>query len=328
MKPFEYQRAPSIDSAVALAASGGVFLAGGTNLVDHLRLGIRRVDRVVDINRLDFGGVEVLDDGGLRIGANVRNSDLAMDAELRRRFPFVSEALLAGASGQLRNMASTAGNLLQRTRCVYFQDLSTPCNKRTPGTGCSAIDGFGRYNALIGMSDACVAVHPSDLCVPLAALDAVVHVVGAAGARTIPFAGFHRLPGDTPDRDTNLEPGALITAIEIPGVSWATRSHYRKVRDRASYAFALVSVAAAVDLDDGHVRDVRIALGGVSHKPHRAAAAEAALRGQPATADAFRVAADAELEAAQPGPQNAFKVPLIRNTLVAVLEQLTNGDRP
>jgi xanthine dehydrogenase YagS FAD-binding subunit len=328
MKPFEYQRAPSIDSAVALAASGGVFLAGGTNLVDHLRLGIRGVDRVVDINRLDFGGVEVLDDGGLRIGANVRNSDLAMDAELRRRFPFVSEALLAGASGQLRNMASTAGNLLQRTRCVYFQDLSTPCNKREPGTGCSAIDGFGRYNALIGMSDACVAVHPSDLCVPLAALDAVVHVVGATGARTIPFAGFHRLPGDTPDRDTNLEPGDLITAIGIPGVSWATRSHYRKVRDRASYAFALASVAAAVDLDDGHVRDVRIALGGVSHKPHRAAAAEAALRGQPATADAFRVAVDAELEAAQPGPQNAFKVPLIRNTLVSVLEQLTNGDRP
>ncbi|XVX19679.1 FAD binding domain-containing protein [Actinomycetota bacterium] len=327
MKAFEYTRAGSVAEAIELAGDGreSAYLAGGTNLVDHLRLGIRRPERVVDISRLDLGGVEETAGGGLRIGAGVRNADLGADPALRRLFPFVSEALLAGASGQLRNMASTGGNLLQRTRCVYFQDRSTPCNKREPGSGCSAIEGYGTYNALIGASAHCVAVHPSDLCVPLAALDAVVHVTGAGGERAIPFAEFHRLPGDTPERDTTLEPGELITAVEIPPLPWAVRSRYRKVRDRASYAFALVSVAAALDVEDGHVRDVRLALGGVSHRPHRARTAEDALRGQPATAEAFGAAIDAELEAARPGSENAFKVGLLHRTTVAVLQELAAG---
>ena len=331
MKAFDYARAGSVQEALELIGdgTGSAFLAGGTNLVDHLRLGIRRPGTVVDISRLDLGGVEETADGGLRIGANVRNADLAIDPLVRQRFPFVSEALLAGASGQIRQMASTAGNLLQRTRCVYFQDRSTPCNKREPGSGCSAVEGFGTYNALIGASEHCVAVHPSDLCVPLAALDAVVHVVGPAGERAIPFAELHRLPGDTPERDTTLEPDELITAVEIPALPWATRSRYRKVRERASYAFALVSVAAALDLDEstGQVRDVRLALGGVSHKPHRALAAEEVLRGAPATAETFQRAIDAELEAAEPGEQNAFKIPLLRRTVVAVLEDLIEGGR-
>lgn len=325
MTPFDYQRATTIDAALTLIEPGAAFLAGGTNLVDHLRLGVRQVGRLVDVSRLDFGGVDVLEDGGVRIGANVRNSDLAMNAEVRRRFPLVSEALLAGASGQLRNMATTGGNLLQRTRCVYFQDLSTPCNKRDPGSGCSAIDGFGRYNALLGTSPSCVAVHPSDLCVPLAALEAIVHVVGRDGERSIPFAGFHRLPGDTPDRDTNLDPGELVTAIEIPPLAWATRSTYRKVRDRASYAFALISVAAAVDVDQDHIRDVRLGLGGVSHKPHRAVIAESMLRNEQASTEVFRAAIDAELADARPGTHNAFKLPLVRNTVVDVLHRLTSG---
>ena len=326
MRAFAYERAGSVDEAVALAADGAAYLAGGTNLVDHLRLGIRRPDRVVDINRLDLGGIEPLDDGGLRIGANVRNADLAANPVLRQRFPFVSEALLAGASGQLRNMASTGGNLLQRTRCVYFQDVSTPCNKRDPGSGCSALDGFGKLNAIFGASDACVAVHPSDLCVPLAALDAVVEVVGPAGSRKIPFADFHRLPGEEPDRDTTLEPGELVTGVVIPGLPFAATSRYRKVRERVSYAFALVSVAAALDVDDGTVRGVRLALGGVSHKPHRARTAEGLLSGGPATPAAFEAAIDAELAAARPTEETAVKVTLVRRTAVHVLQQLAEGE--
>jgi xanthine dehydrogenase YagS FAD-binding subunit len=222
-------------------------------------------------------------------------------------------------------MATTGGNLLQRTRCVYFQDLTTPCNKREPGTGCSAVDGFGRYNAILGTSDACVATHPSDLCVPLAALDAEVVVVGPVGERRIAFGDLHRLPGDRPDLDTTLAPGELVLAVEVPPLDFAVRSRYRKVRERASYAFALVSVAAALDVHDGTVRDVRLALGGVSHRPHRAHAAEEALRGGPATEGAFRTAIEAELDAARPGAHNAFKVPLVRNTVVDVLVGLTEG---
>lgn len=322
MKPFTYERAESVPDALTKITADGAFLAGGTNLVDHLRLGLRAPERLVDISRLDLTEISELPDGGLRVGALVKNSDMAANKLIRQKYPFLSEALLAGASGQLRNMATTGGNLLQRTRCVYFQDLTTPCNKREPRTGCSAIDGYGKYNALFGTSPQCVAVHPSDMCIPLAALDAVVVVESASGERRIPFAEFHRLPGDTPHIDTNLQPGELITAVELPPLPFAVNSRYRKVRERASYAFALVSVAAALDVQNGVVKDVRLALGGASHKPHRASRAEAALKGKPATAESFRAAADAELADAQPGKENAFKVPMLRNTIVAVLEDL------
>ncbi len=338
MRPFAYVRATSVDDAISAATTPATtdalddapttaYLAGGTNLVDHLRLGIRHADRLVDINRLDLGGVEETTDGGVRIGANVRNADLAAHPLIRTRYPMVSQALLAGASGQIRAMASTGGNLLQRTRCVYFQDVTTPCNKREPGTGCSARDGYGVHNAILGASDACVAVHPSDLCVPLAALDAVVHVAGPAGPRAIPFGELHRLPGDHPELDTTLEPGELITAVELPPLPWVTRSRYRKVRERASYAFALISVAAALDVEDGMVRDARLALGGVSHRPHRAATAEDELRGRPATAETFRAAIDAELRDAGAGEENAYKIPLATRTVVAVLADLAEGVR-
>jgi len=323
MKPFTYHRPDTVEEALALVGDGGAFLAGGTNLVDHLRLGIREPSHLVDVSRLDLTQVTERQDGGLVIGALVRNSDLAAHPLVRTRYPFVTQALVSGASGQLRNMATTGGNLLQRTRCVYLQDRTTPCNKREPGSGCSAIDGFGRYNAILGTSDSCVAPHPSDLCVPLAALDAEVVVAGPSGGRRIPFAELHRLPGDRPDLDTTLAPGELITAIELPPLALATRSRYRKVRERASYAFALVSVAAALDVADGTVRDVRLALGGVSHRPHRARTAEDAMRGRPASEETFREAIEAELAPARTGEHNAFKVPLVRNTVVAVLSELS-----
>jgi len=322
VRPFTYERATTVDHALSLVGSDGVFLAGGTNLIDHLRLGIRSAPRVIDISRLPFTDVTVRSDGGLIVGAGVRNSDLAAHHLVRERYPFLTQAIVSGASGQLRNMATTGGNLLQRTRCVYFQDLTTPCNKRDPGSGCSAAGGFGRYNAILGTSDECVAVHPSDLCVPLAALDAEVVVVGTGGQRRIPFGEFHRLPGDRPDLDTTLRPGELVIAVEIPPLDFAVRSRYRKVRERASYAFALISVAAALDVEGGVVRDVRLALGGVSHRPHRATIAEAALRGRPATEARFRSAIEDELESAQPGEHNRFKVPLVRNTVVSVLTGL------
>ncbi len=306
MDPFAFERAATVSEALALAQGDAAFLAGGTNLVDHLRLGVRAPKRLIDINGLGLDEITELDDGTIRVGALVRNSDMAAHPLIRTRFPFVTQAIVAGASGQIRNMATTGGNLLQRTRCVYFQDPTTPCNKRQPGTGCSAIDGFGRYNALIGASEHCVAVHPSDLCIPLAALDAVVETANADGTRRIEFANFHRLPGDTPHLDTNLPAGDLITAVEIPPLDMASRSRYRKVRERASYAFALVSVGAAIEVVDGTVADVRLALGGVSHRPFRALIAEAALRGRPATPEHFRQAADAELAAADPGPHNGF----------------------
>ena len=328
MNPFRYERARDASNAVALLAQepGGVFLAGGTNLVDHLKLGVRQPDLLVDITYLPYDRIELLPDGGVRIGAMVRNSDLAADRTIRARYPLLAQALLAGASGQLRNLATTGGNLLQRTRCVYFQDVSKPCNKRLPGSGCPAREGYHRELAILGTSQACIATHPSDMAVALTALDASVRVLGPQGERTIPLIDFYRLPGEEPQRDTVLEHGELITAVDLPPLAFATRSHYRKVRDRASYAFALVSVAAALDIADGMVRDVRIALGGVASRPWRAVRAEAVLRGAPATEDMFGRAAEAELADAQPLPGNAFKVPLARSTLVRTLLDLTEEE--
>jgi xanthine dehydrogenase YagS FAD-binding subunit len=326
MTPFRYERAADAQAAVALLAQtpNAAFLAGGTNLVDHLRLGVAHPELLVDITRLPYDRIEPLPGGGLRIGALVRNSDLAADRTIRQRYPPLAQALLAGASGQLRNLATTGGNLLQRTRCVYFQDVMKPCNKRLPGSGCAAREGYHRELAILGASEACIATHPSDMAVALVALDAVVRVQGVSGERVIPLVDFYRLPGDTPERDTVLAHGELITAVELPPpLSFAQHARYRKVRDRASYAFALVSVAAALDVaDDGTVRDVRLALGGVAPKPWRAWKAEAVLRGQPATAESFARAAEAELAAAQPLSGNAFKVPLARNTLVGTLLDL------
>ena len=328
MNPFRYERARDPYSAVTLLAGApnGVFLAGGTNLVDHLKLGVREPDLLVDITHLPYDRIEPLPDGGIRIGAMVRNADLAADRTIRTRYPLLAQALLSGASGQLRNLATTGGNLLQRTRCVYFQDISKLCNKRVPGSGCSAREGYHRELAILGASQACIATHPSDMAVALAALDASVRVLGPQGERTIPLVEFYRLPGDEPQRDTVLEHGELITAVDLPALSFATHSHYRKVRDRASYAFALVSVAAALDVAGGVVRDVRIALGGVAPVPWRAVRAEAVLRGAPANEEVFGRAAEAELTDAQPLPGNAFKVPLARNVLVRTLLDLTEEE--
>jgi xanthine dehydrogenase YagS FAD-binding subunit len=284
-----------------------------------MRLGVEAPPLLVDVSRLGLDRVEELPGGGLRIGAGVRNSDLAVDARVRRAYPALSQALLDGASAQLRNVATVAGNLLQRTRCLYFQDVSKPCNKRQPGAGCSARSGEHRNHALLGASEACVATHPSDMAVPMQAFDAVLRLQGPDGERSLPLAELHRLPGDQPQRDTLLEPGELLLAVELPPLRFAARSTYRKVRDRASFAFALASVAAALDVADGTVRDVRIALGAVAHKPWRADRAEAELRGAAAGAPAFRRAIEAELEAARPLRDNAFKLPLVRNLVVRTL---------
>jgi xanthine dehydrogenase YagS FAD-binding subunit len=328
MKPFQYEQAVSVNDAVTSVAgrSGAVYLAGGTNLVDHLKLGVATPDVLVDISALPLDTIQATEDGGLRIGAAVRNSDLGSNHAVRRHYPALSQALLAGASGQIRNAATTGGNLLQRTRCVYFQDVTTPCNKREPGSGCPAREGFHRNLAVLGASEHCVATHPSDMAVAMLALDATVAVLGADGERTVPIAELHRLPGDHPEQDTTLAQGDLITHIQLPA-PLARRSAYRKVRDRASYAFALVSVAAVLDVEDGVVRDVRIALGGVAHRPWRATTAEDLLRGGPATEQSFRAAATAELEEAEPLRDNAFKVPLVRNTITATLRGLAGGTR-
>lgn len=335
MIPFDYQRAADADSAVRTVADrpGAVFLAGGTNLVDHMKLGISRPELLVDVSDLATGDITETADGGVRIGAAVRNSDLAAHELIRHRYPVLAQALLAGASGQLRNVATTGGNLLQRTRCAYFQDVTTPCNKRTPGSGCSARRGIARYHAILGASEECVAVHPSDMAVAMAALDAVAVVLGTDGERRIPVAELHRLPGDHPERDTVLEHGELITAVELQPWRPASRSAYRKVRERASYAFALVSVAAALELDGDRIADARVAFGGLAHKPWRASEAEAVLRGAVATDETFRAAADAELATAEPLPDNEYKVPMARNTLQDVLQDLSwdlaegNGDQ-
>jgi xanthine dehydrogenase YagS FAD-binding subunit len=329
MRSFRYERAADVAGAVSTlaAAPSGAYLGGGTNLVDLMKLGVMNPELLIDVRRLNSERVEELPDGGLRIGASVPNSDLAADPIIRRRYPVLSAALLAGASGQLRNLATTGGNLLQRTRCVYFQNVTTPCNKREPGSGCSAIGGYHRELAILGASSECIATHPSDLAVALAALDAVVRTRGPAGERTIPLTELHRLPGAEPQRDTVLEHGELITAVDVPPLAFATNSRYRKVRDRASYAFALVSVAAALDVAGGVVRDVRVALGGVAHKPWRATRIEQALRGARVGEEGFRAAAEAELAGAEPLPGNAFKVPLARNVIVGTLLELAGARR-
>jgi len=328
MKPYRYQRARDISGAVTALAEepNATFLAGGTNLVDLMKLGVMEPEVLVDVRRLTSDDIEELEDGGVRIGAAVTNSDLAADRTIRSRYPVLSQALLSGASGQLRNLATTGGNLLQRTRCVYWQDTTTPCNKREPGSGCSATWGHNKNHAILGASEHCVATHPSDMAVAMAALDAFVVVQGPDGERRIPIEELHRLPGDEPWRDTTLEYGELITAVDLPPLDFASYSKYRKVRERASYAFALVSVAAALDVDeDGTVRDVRLALGGVAHKPWRATKAEEALRGEPVNEANFRAAADIELEDAEPLRDNAFKVPLARNVIVRTLLDLSEG---
>src|SRR5258706_4090129 len=297
MNPFRYERTSNASSAVALLDGNpnAAFLGGGTNLVDHMKLGVAHPELLVDVAHLPYDRIELLPDGGIRIGAMVRNSDLAADRTIRQRYPVLAQALLAGASGQLRNLATTGGNLLQRTRCVYFQDVSKPCNKRVPGSGCPARAGYHRPLAILGASEACIATHPSDMAVALVALDAVVRVQGGSGEGVIPPVDFYRLPGAGPQPDTGLAHGALSTALGLPPLAFAARARYRKVRDRASYAFALVAVAAALDVaDDGTVRDVRLALGGVAPKPWRAWKAEAALRGAPATEESFVRAAEAE----------------------------------
>ncbi|HVU76305.1 MAG TPA: xanthine dehydrogenase family protein subunit M [Gaiellaceae bacterium] len=315
MKAFAYERARDADEAVRAAAAGATFLGGGTNLVDLMKLGVVEPERLVDVTRLP-GAVEDLPDGGLRVGASVRNNDLAAHPLVRERYPVLSQALLAGASGQLRNLATTGGNLLQRTRCLYFMDPTKPCNKRRPGSGCPAREGEHSQLAILGWSEQCVATHPSDLAVALAALDATV----VTSARRLPIVELHRLPGDEPERDTVLEPGELITAVELPPL--AGRSAYRKVRDRASFAFALVSVAAVLRVEDGRVADIRLALGGVAHKPWRATRAEEALRGAAATAESFAAAADDELEQARSLRDNGYKTTIARNTIRRVLEEL------
>ncbi|MFN2629201.1 MAG: xanthine dehydrogenase family protein subunit M [Gaiellaceae bacterium] len=324
MKPFRYERAHDESGAVgAIAATTGAkFLGGGTNLVDLMRLGVETPELLVDVTRLPYDRIDVTDQGRLRIGAGVRNSDLAADPRVRTGYPALAEALLAGASGQLRNLATTGGNLLQRTRCPYFQDPTGPCNKREPGTGCPAREGEHRNLAIFGHSEHCVATHPSDMAVALAAFDAIVRVVGPRREREIPLVDFHRLPADTPQHDTVLERDELIVTVDLPALPVAANSRYRKVRDRASFSFALVSVAAALDVVDGEVRDVRIAFGGLAHKPWRASAAEEALHGSEPTAEAFASAADAELMQAEPLRDNRYKVELVRNTLVRTLVEL------
>jgi xanthine dehydrogenase YagS FAD-binding subunit len=317
--------AQDLGGAVAALAEApnAAFLAGGTNLVDLMKLGVMEPEVLVDVRRLTSDSIEELPDGGVHIGAAVTNSDLAADRTIRSRYPALSQALLAGASGQLRNLATTGGNLLQRTRCVYFYDTTTPCNKREPGSGCSAIEGHNKNHAILGASEHCVATHPSDMAVAMAALDAFVNVHGPDGERRVPIEELHRLPGDEPQRDTTLEHGELITAVDLPPLDFASNSKYRKVRERASYAFALVSVAAALAVQDGVVRDVRLALGEVAQKPWRATKAEEALRGEPANEANFRAAADIELEDAEPLRDNAFKVPLARNVITRTLLELS-----
>ncbi|MFG2385184.1 FAD binding domain-containing protein [Streptomyces avermitilis] len=325
MKPFTYVRAGSVQEAADAHASrpGARYLAGGTNLVDLMKLGVEQPAALIDVSRLPLDTVEELVDGSLRIGATVRNSDLAAHPLVRDRHPVLSQALLAGASGQLRNVATTGGNLLQRTRCPYFQDVSKPCNKRAPGTGCGARDGVHRDHAVLGHSEQCIATNPSDMAVAFAALDARVELYGADGERSVPAAEFHRLPGDHPEQDTELRPGELITGVVLPAASAGLPSLYRKARDRASYAFALASVAAVLHVQDGVVEHVGIAFGGLAHRPWRARRAEEAMLGAAPTRAAFEHAVDLELDAARPLRDNAYKVDLARNLAVDVLARLT-----
>jgi len=327
MIAFQYTRANDVADAVrqVSAEPSAKFIAGGTNLIDLMKEHVERPSRLIDISRLPLKTVEETAEGGLRIGALVPNSDLAYHPLVAQRYPILASAILSGASAQLRNMASTGGNLLQRTRCYYFYDIATPCNKRTPGSGCSAITGLNRMHAILGTSEACIATHPSDMCVALAALEATVHVAGPSGARVIAFADFHRLPENTPERDTNLQPNEIVTAVELPAQGFAANYTYLKIRDRLSYAFALVAVAAALELEGDTIKQARLALGGVAHKPRRDPSAEAALRGQTADRSAFNRAADVLLCDAKGFEHNAFKIDLARRAIVRALSQAAAG---
>lgn len=330
MNPFNFTRAGDLDAALAgLARPGARAIAGGTNLLDLMKEGVMRPGELVDINGLGLDGIEENPDGGLRLGALARNADTAYHPLVRERYPLLSAAILAGASPQLRNMASNGGNLLQRTRCYYFYDLGTPCNKREPGSGCPAKDGLNRLHGILGTSEHCIAIHPSDMCVALRALDATVHVRSREGARAIPFADFHRLPGERPELDNTLAPGELVTHIDLPEAArFARHSTYLKVRERLSYAFALVSVAAALDLEggqDGRIRAARIALGGVAHKPWRVEEAESFLEGKTPGPEAFGACADIVLRGAKGYGQNDYKLTLARNAIEQALRTAARG---
>jgi xanthine dehydrogenase YagS FAD-binding subunit len=327
MIDFDYVKARDVSDALSRITQdpAAKFIAGGTNLIDLMKENVARPTRLIDITGLPLTEIEETDAGGLLIGALVPNSGLAYDERITKRYPLLASAILAGASAQLRNMASTGGNLLQRTRCLYFYDTTTPCNKREPGSGCSAIDGFNRMNAILGWSDACIAVHPSDMCVALAVLEATVHVSGPKGDRAIPFAEFHRLPGDTPDIETNLARDEIITAIELPPEGFSRNYSYLKIRDRLSYAFALVSVAVGLKLEAGAIREARLALGGVAHRPWRVPDAEKSLEGQKPSRKAFGEAADIILQGAKGFAHNSFKIELARRAIVRTLEQAVAG---
>jgi xanthine dehydrogenase YagS FAD-binding subunit len=329
MFDFEYITAADLDAAVrAGAAASTRFVAGGTTLIDLMKLDVETPARVVDLNPLvrrdaSLGAISDLPNGGLRLGGLARMSDVAWDARVRDRYPMVSQSLLLAASGQLRNMATMGGNVLQRTRCVYFRDTASACNKREPGAGCSAIRGFNRQHAILGTSEHCIATHPSDFAVALAALDATVHIRGASGERTLPFSELHVLPGAHPERETVLQRGDVITGFDLPALPFAKRSMYLKVRDRASFAFALASAAVALDVQNGVIRGARVGLGGIATKPWRSREAERALTGRPASAATFRAAAEAALEGARPHKDNAFKVELAKRTLVRALTEVS-----
>ncbi|WP_210464850.1 FAD binding domain-containing protein [Rufibacter roseolus] len=325
MRPFTFTQAQDVDTAVQeVSLEGAKFVAGGTNLLDLMKIDVMSPSHLVDITQIALETIEETEAGGIRLGALAKNADTAYHELVETRYPLLSHAILAGATAQLRNMATDGGNLLQRTRCYYFYDTQTPCNKREPGSGCSAIQGYNRDLAILGTSEHCIATHPSDMCVALAALEATVHVTGKNGERAIPFADFHRLPGDTPHLDSNLQPDEIITSIELPAKGFAKHYTYLKLRDRASYAFALVSVAAALELEGDTIKEARIVLGGVAHKPWRVPEAEALLQGQKATRDNFRKVAEAYLQGAQGFGHNDFKIELAKRAIVRALEQATN----
>jgi xanthine dehydrogenase YagS FAD-binding subunit len=321
MEPFRYLRVQDNQAAIrAAGVNDAKFIAGGTNMLDLMKLNIETPKQVVDINKLSLYKIEELSSGGIRIGALVKNSDLAYHAAIKKNYPVLSEALLSGASPQLRNMATTGGNLMQRTRCPYFYSTDFACNKRLPGSGCAAITGYNRMNAVLGTSDKCIATHPSDMCVAMAALGAIIYVQGPKGTRSIPFSEFHLLPGQTPQIEHTLKRDELITHVEIPALSFAAKSHYLKVRDRASYEFALASAAVALDIKSGIIKDARIALGGVGTKPWRSIEAEKALIGSPASDDTYKKAAAAAMADAKPNKDNAYKILLAKRTLVRALK--------
>jgi xanthine dehydrogenase YagS FAD-binding subunit len=329
MNSFSYVRADDVATAVREMAmdSAAKFIAGGTNLIDLMKENVAHPSRLIDITRLPLDKIEQTADGGLRLGALVKNADTAYNEQVEKRYPLLAKAILAGASPQLRNMATNGGNLLQRTRCYYFYDTATPCNKREPGTTCSAIDGFNRMHAILGTSEHCIATHPSDMCVALAALEAIVRITGKYGDRTIPFADFHRLPGDTPHLDSNLQADEMITAVDLPAKGFAEHYMYLKVRDRRSYAFALVSVAAALEMEGNTIRQARLALGGVAHKPWRDVEAEAMLADQSATKENFQKVANFVLRDAKGFGHNNFKMELAKRAIVRALKQAAEMGR-